>query len=398
VNRIGVTLLTIGHTVDDIYQGAVPALLPFLVAERHYSYAAASGLVLAGNLFSSIAQPAFGALTDRFHLWWLVGLGMSVAGIGVGLAGLSSSYQLTWLAIALSGLGVAAFHPEAARSARIASGGRQTAMSWFGFGGNVGLTIGPLLVTPVLLALGVRGTALLAIPAVLVGATVLFLHPRLLPRAAAAAKKGAARIGRDDWPGFARLTAVIVTRAVLFFGLTSFLALYVTRQLGGSQTLGEAALATFLGCGALGTLLGGHLADRFGRLPVLRAGYLLMIPSLVGLVAVGRPWIFVFIVLSALTVYMPFAVQVTLSQDLLPNRVGTASGVSLGLAITAGGLLAPLFGALADATSLRLTLTVLIVLPALALLMSTRLRDPRIEEATTGALSERTRQGAARAG
>jgi len=397
VNRIGVTLLTIGHTVDDIYQGAVPALLPFLVAERHYSYAAASGLVLAGNLFSSIAQPAFGALTDRFHLWWLVGLGMSVAGIGVGLAGLSSSYRLTWLAIALSGLGVAAFHPEAARSARIASGGRQTAMSWFGFGGNVGLTIGPLLVTPVLLALGVRGTALLAIPAVLVGATMLFLHPRLLPRAAAA-KKGAARVGRDDWPGFARLTAVIVTRAVLFFGLTSFLALYVTRQLGGSQALGEAALATFLGCGALGTLLGGHLADRFGRLPVLRAGYLLMIPSLVGLVAVGRPWIFVFIVLSALTVYLPFAVQVTLSQDLLPNRVGTASGVSLGLAITAGGLLAPLFGALADATSLRLTLTVLIVLPALALLMSTRLRDPRIEEATAGALSERTRQGAARAG
>src|SRR6266498_1348487 len=266
---VDVALLTIGHTVDDLYQGAVPALLPFLVAERHYSYAAVSGLVLAGNLFSSIAQPAFGALTDRFHLWWLVGLGMSVAGIGVGLAGLSSSYQLTWLAIALSGLGVAAFHPEAARSARIASGGRQTAMSWFGFGGNIGLTIGPLLVTPVLLALGLRGTAVLAVPAVLVGATMLFLHPRLLPRAAAAAKRSAARAGRDDWPGFARLTAVIVTRAVLFFGLTSFLALYVTRQLGGSQTLGEAALAVFLGCGALGTLLGGHLADRFGRLPVL---------------------------------------------------------------------------------------------------------------------------------
>ena len=398
MNRVGVALLTIGHTVDDLYQGAVPALLPFLVAERHYSYAAVSGLVLAGNLFSSIAQPAFGALTDRFRLWWLVGLGMSFAGIGVGLAGLSSSYRLTWLAIALSGLGVAAFHPEAARSARIASGGRQTAMSWFGFGGNIGLTIGPLLVTPVLLALGLRGTAVLAVPAVLVGATMLFLHPRLLPRAAAAAKRSTARAGRDDWPGFARLTAVIVTRAVLFFGLTSFLALYVTRQLGGSQTLGEAALATFLGCGALGTLLGGHLADRFGRLPVLRTGYVLMIPSLIGLVAVGRPWIFVFIVLSALTVYLPFSVQVTLSQDLLPNRVGTASGVSLGLAITAGGLLAPLFGALADATSLRLTLTVLIGLPVLALLMSTTLRDPRAQEAPASTLSERSRQGAARAG
>lgn len=399
MNRGGVALLTVSHTVDDLYQGAVPALLPFLVAERHYSYAAASGLVLAASLLGSVAQPAFGAMTDRFRLWWLVGLGMSVAGIGVGLSGLSTSYHLTWLAIALSGLGVAAFHPEAARSARIASGGRQTAMSWFGFGGNIGLTIGPLLVTPVLLAFGVRGTAILAIPAVLAGATVLLLQPRVLPPAAVAGPNGAARAGRDDWPGFARLTAVIVTRAVLFFGLTSFLALYVTRQLGGSQTLGEAALAVFLGCGALGTLLGGHLADRFGRLPVVRTGYALMVPSLIGLVAVDRSWIFVFIVLTALTVYLPFSVQVTLSQDLLPNRVGTASGVSLGLAITVGGLIAPLFGMLADATSLRVTLTVLIGLPVLALLMSTTLRDPRAREMAAGrALSETARQGAARAG
>jgi MFS transporter, FSR family, fosmidomycin resistance protein len=398
VNRIGVALLTVGHTVDDLYQGAVPALLPFLVAERHYSYAAASGLVLAANLLGSVAQPAFGAMTDRFRLWWLVGVGMSVAGIGVGLSGLSTSYRLTWLAIALSGLGVAAFHPEAARSARIASGGRQTAMSWFGFGGNVGLTIGPLVVTPVLLTLGLRGTAVLAIPAVLVGASVLILQPRLLPRVAASGIRGAARAGRDDWPGFARLTAVIITRAVLFFGLTSFLALYVTRQLGGSQALGETALAVFLGCGAFGTLLGGHLADRFGRLPVMRAGYVFTIPCMIGLVAAGRPWIFVFIVLVALTVYLPFSIQVTLSQDLLPNRVGTASGVSLGLAITAGGLLAPLFGALADATSLRVTLIVLIALPVLALLLSSTVREPRAEGEVPGGALSGTRQGAARAG
>ena len=400
MNRAGVALLTVSHTVDDMYQGAVPALLPFLVAERHYSYAAASGLVLAANLLSSVAQPAFGAMTDRFRLWWLVGTGLSVAGIGVGLAGLSGTYELTWLAIALSGLGVAAFHPEAARSARVASAGRQTAMSWFGFGGNIGLTIGPLIVTPVLLALGVRGTAVLAVPAILVGASVLFLQPRLLPRPAAAGRKSAAPAGRDDWPAFARLTAVIVTRAVLYFGLSSFLALYVTRQLGGGQALGEAALATFLGCGALGTLIGGHLADRFGRLPVLRLGYVLMVPALIGLVTVGRPWVFVFIVLSALTVYLPFAIQVTLSQDLLPNRVGTASGVSLGLAITAGGLLAPLLGALADATSLRTTLVVLIALPVLALGLSTTLRDPRVDRQAPAEapVSGRSPQGAARAG
>jgi MFS transporter, FSR family, fosmidomycin resistance protein len=260
-------------------------------------------------------------------------------------------------------------------------------MSWFGVGGNLGLTLGPLLATPVLLAVGVRGTAVLAIPAVLMGATVLTLQPRLRPRAAAAGGGAAAHAGRDDWRGFAKLTSVVVTRAVLFFGLTSFLALYVSSTLGGSKTLGEIALALFLGFGALGTLIGGHLADRFGRLPVARAGYALAIPSLAGLVLAGRPWVFGFIVLAAVTVYLPFSIQVTLGQDYLPNRVGTASGVSLGLAITVGGLLAPVFGVLADATSLRLTLTVLIALPVLALLLTATMRDPRPRspEAATGA-------------
>jgi MFS transporter, FSR family, fosmidomycin resistance protein len=188
---------------------------------------------------------------------------------------------------------------------------------------------------------------------------------------------------------------------VLFFGLTSFLALYVSSSLGGSKTLGEIALALFLGFGALGTLIGGHLADRFGRLPVARAGYALAIPSLAGLVLSGRPWVFGFIVLTAVTVYLPFSIQVTLGQDYLPNRVGTASGVSLGLAITVGGLLAPVFGLLADATSLRLTLTVLIALPVLALLLTATMRDPRPrspEPATGATAAAAGRAGSGRTG
>jgi FSR family fosmidomycin resistance protein-like MFS transporter len=229
--------------------------------------------------------------------------------------------------------------------------------------------------------------------------------PALLPQPARIARNQASRDGRDDWPAFAKLTAVIIARAVLFFGLTSFLALDVTRQLGGSAALGGTALALFLGCGAAGTLLGGHLADRFGRLRVLRIGYALAILSLLGLVSVDRPWVFGFIVLTAITVYLPFSVQVTLAQDLPPNRVGTASGVSLGLAITAGGLLAPLFGALADATSLRVTLVVLVVLvvlialPVIALALSTTLREPRGAAASgDGAVSGSARPGATRAG
>ena len=114
MNRPGVALMSASHVVDDIYQGCVPALLPFLVAERHYTYAAVSGLTLAATVLSSVAQPAFGWWTDRRPRRWMIPVGMSTAGIGVALSGLSTSYLLTWLAFALFGLGIAAFHPEGA--------------------------------------------------------------------------------------------------------------------------------------------------------------------------------------------------------------------------------------------------------------------------------------------
>ena len=96
---------------------AVPALLPFFIVGRHYSYAAATGLTFAATALSSVIRPVFGALTDRRTLRWLVPASLTVAGTGIGLSGLAASYPLTWLAIALSGVGVAAFYPEAARAA-----------------------------------------------------------------------------------------------------------------------------------------------------------------------------------------------------------------------------------------------------------------------------------------
>ena len=150
VDRPRVALLAVSHGVDDMYQGAVPALLPFFVADRHYSYAEAAGLIFALTALSSVIQPVFGALTDRRHLFWLVPAGLTVAGVGVGLSGLPHSYPMTFLAIALAGVGVAAFHPEAARAARAASVDSQQAMSVFSVGGNVGYAIGPVFVFAVL--------------------------------------------------------------------------------------------------------------------------------------------------------------------------------------------------------------------------------------------------------
>lgn len=159
--------MSLGHACVDVYQGAVAALVPFFVAERAYTYAAASGIVLAASLLSSVVQPLFGALTDRWAMPGLLPLSALTAGIGVAASGIGGSYAFTLAAVALSGIGIAAYHPEAARAARAAAGEGNTAMGWFALGGNVGFALAPLLVAGVVAVGGLRATPLLAVPAVL---------------------------------------------------------------------------------------------------------------------------------------------------------------------------------------------------------------------------------------
>ena len=338
-----------------------------------------SDLTLAATVLSSVAQPAFGWLTDQRPRRWLIGAGMGTAAVGVGLSGLFSGYVLTWLVIALSGLGVAAFHPEAARAARQAAGNSNQAMSIFALGGNVGYALGALIATPVLLLFGLRGTPFLIIPAALMVVLLALRLGRVLD--GPDGRRGAANLpmGDDEWPAFWRLTVVVVLRSIMFFGITSFIALYFIHQLHASVALGGAALTTFLISGAIGTLLGGWIADRTAALTSVRIGFALAIPALAGVVLAGNVVVcLVFVVLAGIASYLPFSVFVILGQDYLPNRIGTASGVTVGLAVSVGGLFNPLFGALADATSLRTMLAVVVALPVLALVLSLFLREPAV--------------------
>jgi FSR family fosmidomycin resistance protein-like MFS transporter len=212
-------------------------------------------------------------------------VGLLVAGVGIGLAGLGDSYWWTWAAVALSGLGVAAYHPAAARAARAAAGASAQGMSWFAVGGNAGLALGPVVVTPVLLAYGVAGTPLLALPALVMAAVLLALGRRARTRPRPATAAGGAPPRADDWRSFGWLTGLVVIRSVLYFGVSSLVALYVIDRFGVTASAGSAALATFLGVGALGTLAGGWLADRWGRVQAIRLGHAVTVPGLVLLVA-----------------------------------------------------------------------------------------------------------------
>jgi MFS transporter, FSR family, fosmidomycin resistance protein len=371
-------LLAIGHGSVDVYQGIVPVLVPFLVAERHYDYVAVSGFVLAATVLSSVVQPLFGLLTDRWAMRWLIPVSMLVTGLGVALLGVSGTYWVSLAAIALSGVGVAAYHPEGARLARAVTGGEPVRMSWFSLGGNIGFALAPVIATPVLAVWGLSAAPVLIVPALL----GIAVSAPLLGRASAPRSASTGRAGLDDWPAFRVLTSVIVLRSVAYVGLSTFLGLFVQQRVHNSPASSAVALFALFAGGAVGTVLGGRLAARWGRLRVLRAAYAAAAVALAGVVLVPGPAVLVFVAAAALTLYMPFSLHITLGQDYLPSRIGTASGVTLGLAVSAGGVFAPVLGILAQATSLRVTLASLIVLPALAWLLSRRLREPVVPAAS----------------
>jgi MFS transporter, FSR family, fosmidomycin resistance protein len=359
-----------GHALADTCQGAVPAMLPFLIAERHYSYAAASALVLAATLSSSVIQPVFGYYADRRSLAWLMPGGLLVGSIGVGLAGVTSGYALTFLVIAISGLGVAAFHPEGSRFANYVSGRkRASGMSLFSLGGNAGFALGPILVTPLLVAFGPPGALLLIVPGVLVTTVVAFEMRRLtgFRPPAPGAGEAAPDLGEDRWRPFALLGCVTAARTFVYFGLLTFVPLYYVSELHTSKAAGNTALALMLIGGAVGTAFGGPLADRFGRRRVVLTSLAVLPPLILAFHASGQGLATVLLVLTGAATVATFSVTVVMGQEYLPNRIGVASGVTLGLAIGLGGVGASVLGLVADAWGLDTTMNVVAALPLIGL-------------------------------
>ena len=385
LDRRALGVLGGGHLCVDLCQGAVPALLPFLAIERGYSYAALGALVLASTIGSSIVQPVFGLLSDRLARLWLIPLGLVLAGGGIAVAGPAPTYGLTAAAVVVSGLGVAMFHPEGAKFAGIASGRQQgRGMSLFSVGGNAGFALGPALTTPLVLAFGLAGT----LPLVLLPLIAAALTIRELPRLHALnAHEGGHddETGEDDWSAFSRISGLIVLRTGVYFGLQAFVPAYFVVELASSEAAGNAALTIMLAAGAVGTLVGGGLVDRFGARPVLIGTMILLLPLLSVLPLVGPAAATIILGAVGFVAISTFSITVILGQAYLPSRTGLASGVTLGLSIGLGGAAATALGLVADAHGLEAVLWTIAVLPVPAILLALTLpRAPRLVAAHRG--------------
>lgn len=365
--------LSAGHLFTDVNQGAVAALLPFLISDRGLSLAAAGALLTAATLSSSIVQPLFGIFSDNRPLPVLMPLGLLMAGAGIALVGIAPSYPLILLSVVLSGVGVAAFHPEAARFANYVSGSRRArGMSFFSVGGNAGFALGPILTTPLVLWFGLPGTLFLAIPAALMAAGMFIEMPRMMgfkPESTANGLREPAA-EPEHWRPFALMVAVVTVRSFVYFGLVAFVAVYYSKVLGASTAFGNTALAVMLAAGAAGTLTMGPLADRFGRKVVLGASMLILPVLIFGFTLAGPVLGMVLLALIGAATIGTFGVTVVMGQEYLPGRIGLAAGITMGFSIGLGGIGAPALGFLADQSGLPATMLVIAGLPVIGLLLT----------------------------
>jgi FSR family fosmidomycin resistance protein-like MFS transporter len=388
-------LLTFGHICTDISQGALPAMLPFLILYYGLSYAEAATLVLASSIVSSIIQPLFGWLGDRLDRPWFMSAGILMASCGIALIGYVENYWLMFASASICGVGVALFHPEGGKLANVVAGSEKGAgISNFSVGGNIGFAIGPVIATFALSTFGMHGTALFLIPATLMALLLLSQTKayRAFGEQEAERKQSIGQANqRDDWPGFVKVTAVNFLRSIVGTGLMVFVPLYWVAVLGQARELGSLMLTFYAAVGAISIFVGGRIADKIGFKRMIVLSFCAACPLLVLFVLttnlVAATALILLVSLSLSAAHSP---MVALSQSYLPNRLGLASGISLGVVVSVGGMASPLIGAAGDRYGLTVSIAIICGIALLAAALSFIVLRHRDTEHAVGEQTDQT--------
>jgi len=374
------SFLALGHMVIDINQGSFPVILPFLKDALNLSYAATGLIVLAANITSSLIQPLFGYLADKTARRWLLPISVLLSAVGLGFLGLAPSYRAVLALVVITGFGVAAYHPEGYRTATAVAGDRKaTGVSIFSTGGNIGIALGPPLLTVLLTTYGLPGSLGMLVPGLLVAALLTAVLPRLSAPAPTVARDRASAAGAQTMVGaMSLLILVVAIRSWTQLGFTTFMPFYWRDVLQGDPRLVGTLLAVFLGAGVIGTLAAGPVADRVGVRRYVVSVFLLATPLAVGFLFVrSGALVFVLLALLGFVLVSTFTVSVVLGQAYLPRNPGMASGLIVGFAIGAGGIGASALGWVADHWGLTAALGISAVMPLAGFLVALFLPDPK---------------------
>jgi MFS transporter, FSR family, fosmidomycin resistance protein len=376
--------ISFSHFLNDTMQSLIASVYPILKESYSLDYTRIGLITLAFQFTASLLQPVIGHMTDRKAQPFSLALGMGFTFFGLLLLSVAAQYPVILIAAALVGLGSAVFHPESARIARLASGGRYGfAQSVFQLGGSFGTSMGPVLAALIVVPFGQPSIAWFSSIAFL--AIVILWRIGVWYKPQIASRKFPAPKMHPEAPSSARVRIALLVLVALLFSkqlytssLSSYYIFYLIDKFGVSTQGAQFYLFIFLAANAVGTFFGGPLGDRFGRKYIIWLSILGALPFTLalpyaGLYASAVLTIFIGLIISSATSSI-----IVFAQELMPHRFGMISGVFFGVAFGIGGLGAAVLGRVADHMGIAFVYQLCAFLPAIGLLAVLLPKMPRV--------------------
>ena len=365
------------HLINDSMQAVIPAIFPLLKQDLGLTFTQLGLISFVLNLFSSILQPVVGYVTDKKPMPYALPVGMISSFIGLTCVILADSYALLLVSVLFLGFGSAIFHPEGSRVSFLAAGNKRgLSQSIYQVGGNSGQALAPILSAFLILPYGIKAAAV-----VLVGTTVGIF---ILTRVASWYKKqlekerltNVKKVLISSLPPLTKkqigialtiLFSIIFARSFYTTNMTSFYVFYLMDEYDVTSRMGQIYIFLFMACGVIGTFFGGPLSDRIGRKNVILLSVVVPIPFCLLLPHMPLSIVPLFLIMIGTLIMISFSVTVVYAQELVPSKIGTMAGLTVGLSFGMGAIASVLIGKILDETSLAFTMNLIAILTLLLL-------------------------------
>ncbi|MFJ7827301.1 MFS transporter [Psychrobacillus sp. NPDC096623] len=376
------------HLFNDTLQAVIPAMFPVLELELGLTFTQLGLISFVLNIVASVLQPVVGFISDKKPMPYALPLGMTSSFVGMAGLALAPEYWMILVSVIFLGLGSAVFHPEGSRVSFMAAGSKRgLSQSIYQVGGNSGQALAPLISAFILVPLGQKGAALFLI----VAAIGIFILSRISAwyKSQLEAEKHSKRkrtllsslpalTNRQIGVALTLLMVIIFARSFYVTNMTNFYIFHLMENYDLSIKEGQLIIFVFLALGAVGTLFGGPMADRFGRKNIILLSIAVPIPLCLALPYVPVWSIILLLIAIGFFIMLSFSVTVVYAQELVPSKIGTMAGLTVGLAFGMGAIGAVVIGILMDYIGVYTTMIVVSTLPIIGLVALALPKDRKI--------------------
>lgn len=376
------------HLLNDTLQAVIPAMFPILAESMALNYTQLGLIAFILNMVASVFQPVVGFFSDRKPKPFALPFGMTLSFIGIAGLAFAPEYWVVLVSVVFLGLGSAIFHPEGSRVAFLASGSKRgLSQSIFQVGGNTGQALAPLISAFVLVPLGQIGAALFLLAAALgiyiLRKVSLWYRDKLEQDRLANRKKVIySSLGKltkkQVGTALSLLILIIFARSFYVTNITSFYVFYLMEDYSMTIQQGQLFIFLFLAMGAVGTLFGGPMADRIGRKNLILLSAVVPIPLSIALPLVSTAFIAPLLILIGFFIMSSFSVTVVYAQELVPSKIGTMAGLTVGFAFGMGAIGAVVIGILIDKIGIYSTMILISYLPIIGIIGYLLPKDQKI--------------------